>query len=200
MSLTRRQEEVYRFLFNHRFEHPPTLDELCKAMGLKSRGSLHKLIQALIDEGLVEPLNQKQRGIRVTNYHEAPPEEVELPFLGYIAAGKPIEAIENREPVCLAAWTRGGRECYVLGVKGDSMMEDGILDGDWVVVERRDWAHNGEVVVALIDGAEATLKRIEQRAGKVTLHPANAKMAPMTYPPDRVTIQGVVIGLVRNYR
>jgi repressor LexA len=200
MSLTRRQEEVYRFLFNHRFDHPPTLDELCKAMGLKSRGSLHKLIQGLIDEGLVEPLNQKQRGIRVTNYHDAPPEEVELPFLGYIAGGKPIEAIENPEPVCLAAWTRSGRECYVLGVKGDSMMDDGILDGDWVVIERRDWAHDGEVVVALIDHSETTLKRIEQRVGKVTLHPANSAMAPMTYPPDRVTIQGVVIGLIRNYR
>jgi repressor LexA len=200
MSLTRRQEEVYRFLFNHRFDHPPTLDELCKAMGLKSRGSLHKLIQGLIDEGLVEPLNQKQRGIRVTNYHDAHAEEVELPFLGYIAAGKPIEAIGNPEPVCLAAWTRSGRECYVLGVKGDSMMDDGILDGDWVVIERRDWANDGEAVVALIDGREATLKRIEQRVGKVTLHPANSAMAPMTYPTDRVTIQGVVIGLIRNYR
>jgi repressor LexA len=139
----------------------------------------------------------RSSGIRVTNYHEAP-EEVELPFLGYIAAGKPIEAIENPEPVCLAAWTRGGRECYVLGVKGESMIEDGILDGDWVVIERRDWAHDGEVVVALIDGSEATLKRIEQRAGKVTLHPANSGMSPISYPPDRVTIQGVVIGLIRN--
>jgi len=102
--------------------------------------------------------------------------------------------------VCLAAWTRSGRECYVLRVKGDSMIEDGILDGDWVVIERRDWAHDGEVVVALIDGSEATLKRIEQRAGKVTLHPANSGMSPISYPPDRVTIQGVVIGLIRNYR
>jgi repressor LexA len=169
-------------------------------MGLKSRGSLHKLIQALIDDGLVEPLNQKQRGIRLTNFRDAPAEEIELPFLGYIAAGKPIEAIENPEPVCLAAWTRGGRECFVLGVKGDSMIEDGILDGDWVVIERRDWARNSEVVVALIDGSEATLKRIEQRAGKVTLHPSNSTMAPMTYPPARVTIQGVVIGLIRKFR
>jgi repressor LexA len=80
------------------------------------------------------------------------------------------------------------------------MIEDGILDGDWVVIERRDWAHNGEVVVALIDRNEATLKRIEQRAGKVTLHPSNSTMAPLTYSPSRVTIQGVVIGLIRNFR
>jgi repressor LexA len=151
-------------------------------------------------DSVADRLNQKQRGVRLTNFHEVPPEEIELPFLGYIAAGKPIEAIENPEPVCLAAWTRGGRECYVLGVKGDSMIEDGILDGDWVVIERRDWAHNGEVVVALIDRNEATLKRIEQRAGKVTLHPSNSTMAPLTYSPSRVTIQGVVIGLIRNFR
>lgn len=200
MPLTRRQQELYRFLFSHRFEHPPTLDELCKAMGLKSRGSLHKLVQGLIDEGLVEPMNQKQRGVRLTQFHVVQEEEIALPFLGYIAAGKPIEAIENPEPICLAAWTRSGRECYVLGVKGESMIDEGILDGDWVVIEKRDSARNGEIVVALIDGEAATLKRIEQRPGEVVLHPANSTMAPMRYRPEQVTIQGVVTGLIRNYR
>jgi repressor LexA len=94
---------------------------------------------------------------------------------------------------------RTQRDCYVLQVRGDSMVDEGILDGDWVVIEQREHARNGEIVVALVDGSDATLKRIEQRPGKVVLHPANAAMKPMTYPPDRVRIQGVLVGQMRRY-
>ncbi len=197
-ALTRRQQEIYEYLREHgdQFTRPPSLEELCVAIGMKSRGSMHKHIQALVEAGLLEPMNGRQRGIRLV---EASVDDG-LPFLGYIAAGQPIEAVVAEQRVVVPAQLRGSRPCYVLGVKGDSMMEAGILDGDWVVVEQRSHAHDGEIVVALVDGAEATLKRIEQRPGEVVLHPANAALKSMRYDPNRVTIQGVVIGQMRAYR
>ena len=197
--LTRRQQAIFDYLRDHHrtFEYPPTLDELCEAMGLASRGSLHKHIQALVDAGLVEPMDRR-RGIRLTE--QALESRPGVPFLGYIAAGRPIEAVENAEPMEVPGFLCGERRCYVLQVRGDSMIEDGILDGDWVVIEQRDNARNGEIVVALIDGEEATLKRIEQQPGKVILHPANGAMAPMEFAPQRVTVQGVVVGQMRAYR
>jgi repressor LexA len=197
--LTRRQRDVLAFLRANaqRFAHPLTLDELCDAMGLASRGSMHKHVQALVDCGLIEPLGHKQRGVRLTERADESADVI--PFLGYIAAGRPIEALPNPETIAVPRALRSRRSCYVLQVRGDSMVEDGILDGDRVVIEHRDAARNGEVVVALIDGQEATLKRIEQRPGKVVLHPANAAMAPLTYAPERVRIQGVVVGLMRRY-
>jgi repressor LexA len=163
----------------------PTLDELCAELGLRSRGSLHKHVQALVAAGLVEPLFGKQRGVRLTPL--AVDDPATLPLLGTIAAGRPIEALENPEVVEVPAGLRGKGECFVLRVRGDSMMDDGILDGDWVVIERRHQARDGEVVVALIDGEEATLKRIEQRPEGCVLHPANALLAPRIYPPERVS-------------
>lgn len=197
MTLTRRQQAILDHLRESRYEHPPTLDELCAELGLKSRGSLHKQIQALVAEGLVEPMEGKQRGVRLTE--AAAGNEDELPLLGYIAAGYPIEAVSAPESVQVPPLLRSERPCYVLQVKGDSMIEDGIFDGDWVVIEQRDHARDGEVVVALVEGEEATLKRIEQRPGEVILHPANAAMEPMRFAPDQVTVQGVVVGQMRRY-
>ncbi len=198
-TLTRGQQELYAFLRErlHDFPQPPTLDELCQAMGLKSRGSLHKQLQALIDAGLVAPMNRQQRGVRLTE--AAADNEDELPFLGYIAAGRPIEAIAQPETIAVPDALRTARPCYVLQVRGDSMIEDGILDGDWVVIEQRDHARNGEVVVALIDGSEATLKRIEQKPGEVLLHPANGALRTQHYRPEQVQIQGVLVGQMRRY-
>ena len=198
--LTPRQRDLYRYLAEREEADldPPTLDETCKALGLSSRGSLHKQVQALVDAGLVAALEGRQRGLRL-RHEEAGAPGRELPLLGRIAAGRPIEALENPESVEVPAHLRGRGECYVLEVKGDSMVEDGILDGDWVVVERRDHARDGEVVVALIDGEEATLKRIEQRPGRCILHPANSAMASLEYPPERVRIQGIVVGQMRAY-
>jgi repressor LexA len=198
--LTRRQQEIYDFLIDHHsaFARPPTLDELCSALGMKSRGSLHKHIQALVDTGLIEPANGKQRGIRLTE----PPQHCgnQIPMMGFIAAGHPIEAIENPEWMEIPDLLQGQGSCYVLQVKGDSMIDDGILDGDWVVIERRSHAHDGEIVVALIDGSDATLKHIEQRPGEIILHPANASMESMRYTTDQVEIQGVLVGQMRSYR
>jgi repressor LexA len=196
--LTRRQQEIYDYLKDNldEFAFPPTLDELCIALGLSSKGSLHKQIQALIDAGLVEPMNNQRRGIRLTG---SEPNEDELPMLGYIAAGSPIEAIEQQEYLQIPDNLRTTKPCYVLQVRGDSMIEEGILDGDYIVVEQRDSARDGEIVVALVDGAEATLKRIEQRKGTVILHPANSSMKPMKYAPDQVAIQGILVGQMRSY-
>ena len=196
-SLTRRQQEIYDFLSQHgsEFEHPPTLDELCNALGLSSKGSLHKQIQALVDAGLVEPMNNQRRGVRLIQEED----HTALPVLGYIAAGHPIEAIEQRETIQVPELLRTARHCYVLQVRGDSMIEDGILDGDHIVIEQREQARNGEIVVALIDGSDATLKRIEQRPGEVILHPANSQMSPMRFSPDQVSIQGVLVGQMRSY-
>lgn len=206
--LTRRQQEILDFLRRHAqsFEHPPTLDELCRALGLASRGSLHKHIRALVEAGLVEPMQGRQRGVRLTarawaeEADRTPAEEDALPWLGTIAAGRPLEAVENPESVQVPSWLRTRGRCYVLKVRGDSMIEDGILDGDWVVVEQRETARNGEIVVALIDGWEATLKRIEQHPDRVVLHPANSALEPMIYEPHRVQIRGVVVGQMRRYR
>ncbi|MES9858049.1 MAG: transcriptional repressor LexA [Sedimenticola sp.] len=198
--LTRRQQEIYEFLLDHlnEFPHPPTLDELCIALGLSSKGSLHKQIQALIDAGLVAPTNNLRRGIHLV---EPPTDEQEgLPFFGYIAAGQPIEAIQQQEMVDVPASLHSKGPCYVLQVKGDSMIEEGILDGDQIVIEQRDQARNGEIVVALIEGSDATLKRIEQKPGIVILHPANSAMKPMKFAPDQVQIQGVLVGQMRSYQ
>ena len=203
LNLTRRQQEIYEFLLENLdgFAHPPTLDELCEALGLKSRGSLHKQIQALIEVGLVEPMNNLRRGIRLTASAENPvtANDGELPLYGRIAAGQPIEAIADSETIAVPPVLRTSNPCYVLEVKGDSMIEEGILDGDWVVIEHRGQARDGEIVVALVEGEDATLKRIEQRPGEVTLYPANSSMQPMRYRPEQVQIQGVLVGQMRRY-
>jgi len=202
-SLTRRQQEIYDYLREQlpRLPHPPTLDELCQALGLKSRGSLHKQIQALIDAGLVEPMNNLRRGIRLTqaaNEPEASDAE-ELPLYGYIAAGQPIEAISNPDTIAVPPPLRTQNPCYVLQVRGDSMIEEGILDGDWVVIEQRDTARNGEIVVALVRGEDTTLKRLEKHSSEIILHPANSSMQPQHYHPSEVQIQGVLVGQMRSY-
>ena len=201
-TLTRRQQEIYDYLREHldQFPHPPTLDELCDALGLKSRGSLHKQIQALIEAGLVEPMHNLRRGIRLADaVADVATDTDALPLYGYIAAGRPIEAISNPETIDVPAQLRTPNPCYVLEVRGDSMIDEGILDGDWVVIEHRDQARNGEIVVALVDGEEATLKRLEKKSGEVVLHPANSSLSAMRFSPERIQIQGVLVGQMRRY-
>ncbi len=198
-ALTRRQQAILEHLreSRERQAHPPTLDELCRELGLRSRGSLHKHVQALVKAGHLEPLSGKQRGVRLREPGQD--DLLSLPLLGRIAAGRPIEALENPQDLEVPRQLRGKGRCYVLQVRGDSMIDEGILDGDWVVVEQRDHARDGEIVVALIDGEEATLKRIEQTPSACILHPANPNLAPLRYAPERVRIQGVVTGQMRVY-
>jgi len=203
--LTRRQMEIFNFLRDNyeSFAYPPSLDELCAMLGMASRGSLYKHIMALIEAGLVEPfIGNKKGGVRLTAQaqNDNAISELDLPFVGYIAAGKPIEAVETIRYMTVPDALKTDKPCYVLQVKGDSMIEAGIFDGDWVVIEQRDYASNGEIVVALIENAEATLKYIEQTAEQVLLLPANANMTALSYQPEQVAIQGVLVGQMRSYR
>lgn len=199
MQLTRRQQNILQFLRDNAggFEHPPTLDELCQMLGLRSRGSLHKHIQALVAAGFVEPLDGQHRGVRLT-----PEGAVEdgIPLLGTIAAGRPIEALPQPEAMRVPPQLRTTRPCYVLRVRGDSMCEAGILDGDYVVIEQCDTARDGDIVVALVRDEEVTLKRIRQEPGRTILCPENGGMEPLVLAPDDVQIQGVLVGQMRAYR
>lgn len=200
--LTRKQQEIYDFLKKNQGKStsPPTLDELCLAMGLKSRGSLHKHIQGLIAAGLVESPNRKQRGVRLTREaNQSIDQESKIPLVGVIAAGTPIEAFENISYMSIPEPLKSSRPCYILKVKGDSMIDAGILNGDWVVIEQRSYARNGEIVVALINNNEATLKYIEQTPHETVLIPANSALKPLRYPPDQIEIQGVLVGQMRSY-
>ncbi|MCH9674990.1 MAG: transcriptional repressor LexA [Gammaproteobacteria bacterium] len=196
--LTRRQRDVYEYLLKRAAsgERAPSLDQICEALDMRSRGSLHKHIKALIDAGLVEALDGRHRGVRVISDVA----DGTLPILGVIAAGRPIEAIVDSETIEVPPMLKTERPCFVLRVRGDSMMDEGILDGDLVVIEHRDQARNGEIVVALVDDSEATLKRIFQRPDEIELIPANAQMTSMRYSPERVQIQGVLVGQMRAYR
>lgn len=170
---------------------------------MASRGSLYKHVMALIAAGLVEPFaGNKHGGIRLsaTAQRDSTACEHSLPFVGKIAAGRPIEALENVNYMAVPEMVKSDKPCYVLQVQGDSMVEAGIFDGDWVIIEQRSYARNGEIVVALIEKSEATLKYIEQSPGKVLLIPANASMSAMAYRPEQVEIQGVLVGQMRSYR
>jgi len=222
--LTRRQRQVLEALARllASASAPVTLDAVCAALGLTSRGSLHKHVQALVSAGLIEPPRGLRRGLELTRAgrvaaDDGPsgplassggsaamvqPEGDEgstLPLLGRVAAGRPIEALEVPERFDPGAAWRGRRGLYALEVRGDSMTETGILDGDVVIVEACAHARDGEIVVALVDGETATLKVIEQRPGCVRLLPAQQGYAPLVLDPGRVTIRGVVRGLVRRY-
>ncbi len=203
--LTRKQQQVLDFLLENQdqFLQPPTLDELCLAMGLKSRGSLHKHIQELINAGYIEALNRRQRGVRLTAQclaENTVASETGTPFVGAIAAGMPIEALENIRYMNVPDEIKTDKPCYILQVKGDSMIDDGIFDGDWVIIEQQSYASNGQIVVALIDKADATLKYIEQYPHETVLIPANKHMQAMRFHPQQVEIQGVLVGQMRSYK
>jgi repressor LexA len=198
MKLTRRQQEIYDTLRENagQFAHAPTYDELCQALGLSSRGSLHKHIQALVEAGLVEPLAGR-RGIRLV---EQGGRETEIPHLGAIAAGRPIQALPQAEFLPVPDFLLSNRPCYALTVRGESMIEAGIMDGDLVIIEQRDTARNGEIVVALVNNEETTLKRLQNNHdGSVTLLAENSAMAPMRFAASQLQIQGVLVSLLRRY-
>ena len=173
VHLTRRQADVLSWLEEHRRRggRPPTLDEICRGLRLRSRGSLHKHVHALIDAGLVEPIRGRRRGVRLRDGAAAG----EVPLAGTIVAGRPIEAVEESESFEVPSLLRGDRPCFALRVRGDSMVGDGILDGDIVIVEPREEARDGEIVVAVVDGAEATLKTLPDHRGAARRHRASAR-------------------------
>ncbi len=212
MALTRRQKELYDFLLTFVDHHgySPSFEEIAEGMGLNSLATVHKHITNLEQKGLLKrDYNRsrsidllKPRGLMKTSLAVAAAATAQnnmtLPLLGRIAAGQPLEAVENPESISLADFTRS-KEVYVLQVKGESMQDEHIVNGDYVLVERTNSARDGEIVVALIDGTEATLKRIYVEGSKVRLQPSNAAMRPIMVPAASVQVQGRVIGVLRKY-
>jgi repressor LexA len=201
--LTARQGDVYRFIRDFIVTHGqgPLLSEIANGVGMRSKGTVHRYVQSLFREGWIEWVPGRHRGIELASGRaHGQRGAMELPLLGKIPAGRPIEAVPGQDTVNLADFFLGPNR-FVLRVQGDSMVEAGILDGDMVVVEKRDMAPSGAIVVALIDNDEATLKRVRyNRDGSLTLLPANVDLLPMTYSAERVRVQGVVIAQMRSYR
>lgn len=175
----------------------PTIAEIATALNIKSRGTVHRYVQSLIDKGHLERHGTGWRGLKLSQDVES--RRYVIPLLGKIAAGQPIEAIEGEDELNVAEFLIGP-DRYALRVSGDSMADAGILDGDTVILRKRNTARPGEIVVALIDRTEATLKTLGAlENGMVELIPQNSSMKPMRYAAERVRIQGVLVGQLRTY-
>ena len=200
MALTRRQREIYDFVtgFVEEKGYSPSLEEIGAAFGLSSVATVHKHVHHLVEKGLLRKGWNRSRSLEPVHQEGRP--AVALRLAGVVAAGAPIEAIEDQESISVPAELVPGRgESFVLRVRGDSMIEEQIRDGDYVVVESRPEARDGETVVALLRGEEATLKKLYRRGSRVRLVPANASHAPIEVPARDVQIRGVVCGLLRRY-
>ena len=206
MAITKRQRQVYDFIsdFVQRNGYSPSFDEIREGMELNSLATVHKHITNLEKKGLLTRDYNRSRSIDLL-----PPKgrlkqamsvntTMVLPLLGRIAAGQPIEAVENPETISLADFVRS-KEVFVLEVRGDSMQDEHILSGDYVLVEKTKTAHNGEIVVALVEGSEATLKRFYREGNDIRLQPSNVNMRPIIVPAAAVQLQGRVIGVLRKY-
>lgn len=207
MALTKRQKEVLDFLvsFETRNGYAPSFEEIAKGVKLTSLATVHKHISTLEKKGFIRRGYNQSRSIEILQLPKPVKEQVmdrrvhELPLVGRIAAGRPLESVEDRETLSLGDFTRGGNS-YVLQVKGTSMIEDHILDGDFVVCEQTQVANTGDIIVALVNGEEATLKRFyREPGGKVRLQPANSELNPIIVPAADVKVQGRVIGVLRKY-
>lgn len=203
MNLTPRQLDVLVAIRNYRHLHgmSPTMQELADQLGT-SKVTIFEHIGALERKRIIRRDKHKSRSLEIVADERLPDEDrtTKLPLLGNIAAGSPIEAIENREELDLEQMFSARQGVYVLRVRGDSMIEDHLCDGDYVVIERRDSAKNGEQVVALLDSGEATLKRFYREGSRIRLQPANATMQPRVVDANQVRVQGVVIGVLRSYQ
>ena len=225
--LTAKQHELLMFI-QRRLEETgisPSFEEMKDALDLKSKSGVHRLISALEERGFIRRLPNRARALEVTREPEnsgrsrsatapaavsratstpdTPPQAandvVEVPLHGRIAAGMPIEALEDYQSLPVPAALLGAGEHYALEVSGDSMVEAGIFDGDYALVRRTDTARDGEIVVALVKGVEATLKYLRRENGRVRLDPANASYDPQIYNADEVQVQGRLAGLLRRY-
>lgn len=194
--LTESQQNTYEYIKKHIYNKgiAPTTAEITFGLGLRSRSAVHRNLQAISDAGLIELLPNRKRNIRLLETQD----DNLLPLVGRIAAGKPIEALENPEPVDVNQII-AGKERYILEVKGDSMIGDNICDGDYVICEHSKIVKPGQIAVCLINNIDATLKRvfINKDEGIVTLVPSNPNMEPMDYPAEQVKIQGIYLGLLR---
>src|ERR1700728_843286 len=206
MAITRRQRQVYDFIsdFVQKQGYSPSFEEIGEGLGLSSLATVHKHISNLEKKGLLTRDYNRSRSIDLL-----PPKgrlkqamsvntAVVLPLVGRIAAGQPIEAVQNNETISLADFVRS-KEVFVLEVRGDSMQDEAILDGDYVMVEKARTAHNGDIVVALVDSTDATLKRFYREGDNIRLQPSNVSMKQIIVPAASVDVQGRVIGVLRKY-
>lgn len=200
--LTRRQQQIWEIIQSlyARLGYAPTLDEIAQASGIATRSTIHQHVQALIREGrLLTAAGKRAYRLPDASVAQHPQVAMNLPLMGRIAAGKPIEAIPDRTEINPSELFTG-HDRYVLQVRGESMIDIGIMDGDFVVIQRQESARNGDIVVALVEREEATLKRFFTLAdGRVELRPENSTMQPMLYPAASVQVQGKMVGLFRSY-
>jgi repressor LexA len=214
--LTAKQRELLLFIDNRLKESgiSPSFDEMREALELKSKSGVHRLISALDERGFIRRLPNRARALEVLKRPEvksatviplrpagpaAANDVMDIPLHGKIAAGTPIEALQGTENFSVPAALLGPGEHYALEVSGDSMVDEGILDGDFALIRKVDTARDGEIVVALIDNEEATLKTFRREGSMVRLDPANRQYEPQRYDPRRVQIQGRLAGLIRRY-
>lgn len=201
--LTERQKEILEYIQEYRKERgiAPTHREICERFGFSSYGTAYKHLKLLQEKGFLKRDWNQKRGIELLRAIPGGEGEHELPFYGRIAAGRPIEAISGQERVAVPGHLLSSRQGdhYVLRVVGESMIDEGILDGDFIIVLRRDSAEPGEMVVALIGNEEATLKRFYPEGKLVRLQPSNPTMEPILVPAQSVRVQGVVVGLMRKF-
>ena len=215
--LTAKQHELLMFIHGRlgRTGVSPSFDEMREALDLKSKSGVHRLISALEERKFIRRLPNRARALEILKMPEvsapamaagpraavpAPANDtIEIPLYGRIAAGTPIEALQGTEGFAVPAALLGQGEHYALEVSGDSMVEEGILDGDFALIRKVDTARDGEIVVALIDDSEATLKTLRHEGGMIRLDPANRHYEPQRYRPDQVQIQGRLAGLIRRY-
>jgi repressor LexA len=201
LTLTRRQKEIVDYLDDYIAEHgyAPTLEEIGARFGLSSPATVHKHLTNLEGKGLLRRKWNHSRALELVP-QKRKAAAIELPLLGRVAAGKPIEAVETPGTLAVPEELVRRENSYALRVKGDSMVEDGILDGDFIVVEERPSPENGETIVALVNG-DATVKRFfREKNGKVRLQPANQSMAPMLVKEREFSSRGRVIAVLRKYR
>ncbi len=200
LPLTKRQREILDYLQEFIREHgyAPSLEEIGRRFGLSSLATVHKHLTNLQEKGFIRRAWNRSRSVELVPTRTGG-RAVELPLLGYVAAGAPIEAVAGTETIAVPEDLVGKRDTYVLRVRGDSMIDEQIRDGDYVIVEDRKTATNGEMVIALINGVEVTLKKFYRDNGRVRLQPANPALQPLVYPAEQVQIQGVVVGVMRKY-
>ena len=215
--LTAKQHELLLFIDNRLKESgiSPSFDEMREALDLKSKSGVHRLISALEERGFIRRLPNRARALEVVKLPDTRPsaavtpirpitavpanDTLEIPLHGRIAAGTPIEALQGTDSFAVPAALLGSGEHYALEVSGDSMVEEGILDGDFALIRKVDTARDGEIVVALIDNEEATLKTFRREGRMIRLDPANSRYEPQRYDESRVKIQGRLAGLIRRY-
>ncbi|NNC73158.1 MAG: transcriptional repressor LexA [Sphingomonadaceae bacterium] len=218
--LTPKQHELLTFIRERLADSgvSPSFEEMKDALALKSKSGVHRLISALEERGFIRRLPNRARALEIVKLPDqigssskspigkapdimpaAANDSIELPLHGRIAAGQPIEAIEGQDSLSVPAAFLGSGEHYALEVAGDSMVEEGILDGDYALIRKAQVAREGEIVVALVDQSEATLKTYRREGQMIRLDPANRNYEPQRYSPEQVEIQGTLAGLLRRY-